>query len=176
MGFLDKIKGAGAGVLTSVDPEPGTEPQPAEEVRARLLAITGKGIEAAEEDGGVTVMWSAKVKASSPLGATYKHEVRAIHLTLDESKHVADAKCVSKSTAAEGAGGAAKLGGLLSGSASKNWSSGPQTGSETFHVVAWLGPHETSGGADESGFKFSWSDLRRPVIDAVTGAGWTYKP
>ena len=43
-------------------------------------------------------------------------------------------------------------------------------------MIAWLGPHATEGGADESGYKFAWSDLREPVIDAVTGAGWTYKP
>ena len=49
-------------------------------------------------------------------------------------------------------------------------------GSETMHVIAWLGPHRTEGGADEKGYKFSWGDLRDPVIEAVTGAGWTYKP
>jgi hypothetical protein len=43
-------------------------------------------------------------------------------------------------------------------------------------VLAWLGPHGTEGGADEKGYKFAWSDLREPVIEAVTGAGWTYKP
>ena len=31
-------------------------------------------------------------------------------------------------------------------------------------------------GADESGYRFAWGDLRDPVIEAVTGAGWTYKP
>ncbi len=43
-------------------------------------------------------------------------------------------------------------------------------------MIAWLGPHHTGGGADESGYKFSWAELREPIIDAVTGAGWTYKP
>jgi hypothetical protein len=50
-------------------------------------------------------------------------------------------------------------------------------GSEKMHVIAWLGPHKTEGGADEEGYEFSWGDtLRDPVIEAVTGAGWTYKP
>jgi hypothetical protein len=47
-------------------------------------------------------------------------------------------------------------------------------------VVAWLGTVTSGGGAEgderEASYKFSWSDLRDPVIDAVTGAGWTYKP
>ena len=41
-------------------------------------------------------------------------------------------------------------------------------------TIYWI---DTEGGADESGYKFSWGDtLRDPVIEAVTGAGWTYKP
>lgn len=55
-----------------------------------------------------------------------------------------------------------------------DWEHGQHIGSETVHVLAWLGPHKASGG--DSGYRFSWSDLRDPVIDAVTGAGWTYKP
>jgi hypothetical protein len=58
----------------------------------------------------------------------------------------------------------------------KDWQRGQEMGSETLHVIAWLGPHRTEGGAAERGYKFSWSDLREPVIEAVTGAGWTYKP
>ena len=30
--------------------------------------------------------------------------------------------------------------------------------------------------ADESGYKFSWGALRNEVVDAITGAGRTYKP
>ena len=46
-------------------------------------------------------------------------------------------------------------------------------------VAEWdevFAQHRTEGGADEKGYKFSWGDLRDPVIEAVTGAGWTYKP
>lgn len=43
-------------------------------------------------------------------------------------------------------------------------------------MIAWLGPHHTEGGAGEEGYKFSWGDLRKQVMDAVTGGGWTYKP
>jgi hypothetical protein len=64
--------------------------------------------------------------------------------------------------------------GVFSGA--QSWERSQHVGSETMHVLAWLGPHHTEGGADEKGYKFSWSDLRDPVIEAVTGAGWTYKP
>ena len=57
------------------------------------------------------------------------------------------------------------------GSASKSWERGQHVGSETLHVLAWLGPHRTRVGPDEKGHKFAWSDLREPVIEAVTGAG-----
>ena len=65
-------------------------------------------------------------------------------------------------------------GGTLS--AEKTWRSGQQWGTWTEHVISWGGRHRTEGGADESGYEFSWSDLRQPVIEAVTGAGWTYRP
>lgn len=52
----------------------------------------------------------------------------------------------------------------LEGSAwgSKNWERGQHVGTETLHVLAWLGPHHTEGGADERGYRFSWSSLREP--------------
>ncbi len=62
MGFLDKLKDKGRGVVTAAKPEDGVEPQPADEVRNRLLAISGKGIETGtEDDGRIVVAWSAKV-------------------------------------------------------------------------------------------------------------------
>jgi hypothetical protein len=169
MGFLDKLKAKGRGVLTAAEPEEGVEPQPPDEVRRRLLAITDKGIQTAEEDGDVIVAWSAKVASAGPGGAGYEHLYRAIRVSLDEDDHEASGIGLKTTTEAE-----IGLGGDFSGA--KDWERGQHVGSETVHVLAWLGPHHTEGGADESGYKFSWSDLRDPVIDAVTGAGWTYKP
>lgn len=170
MGFLDKIKEKGRGVVTAAKPEDGAEPQPAAEVRRRLLAITGKGIETAEEDDGtIVVAWSAKVASAGAGGAAAEYLYRAIRLKLDEPDHEAAGIGLKTTSDAEvGMGG--------SFAASLNWERGQHIGSETLHVIAWLGPHSTEGGADESGYRFAWGDLREPVIDAVTGAGWTYKP
>ena len=169
MGFLDKLKEKGRGVVTAAKPEDGVEPQPADEVRNRLLAISGKGIETGtEDDGQIAVVWSAKVASAGAGGAAYEYLYRALRIELDESEHEATGIGLKTSTEAE-----LTIGNF---SASLDFERGQQIGSETLHVIAWLGPHATEGGADESGYKFSWSDLREPVIDAVTGAGWTYKP
>ena len=61
-------------------------------------------------------------------------------------------------------------------SVAKDWERGQHVGSESFTVIAWLGTVSSGGAAEDGKYKFSWSDLRDPVIDAVTGAGWTYKP
>jgi hypothetical protein len=168
MGFLDKLKEKGRGIMTAAKPEEGVEAQPAEEVRRRLLAISGKGIETGEDDGEIVVSWSAKVSGAGAGGGEYEYLYRAIRLALDEGERAATGLCFKTTTEAElGADGL---------SASKSWEKGQHIGSESVRVIAWLGPHRTEGAADESGYKFSWSDLRDPVIDTVTGAGWTYKP
>ena len=122
-----------------------------------------------EDDGDIVVAWSAKVASAGAGGAGYEYLYRAIRISLDEGDREASGIGLKTTTEAE-----AGVGGTFSGS--KDWERGQHMGSETVHVLAWLGPHHTEGGADESGYKFAWSDLRDPVIDAVTGAGWTYKP
>jgi hypothetical protein len=169
MGFLDKLKEKGRGVVTAAKPEDDVEAQPAEEVRRRLLFISGKGIETAESDGDVIVAWAAKITSAGAGAAGGEYLYRAIRVSLDEQDREASGICLSTTSEAE-----ITIGGSLSGGA--GWKRGQEVGSETVHVLAWLGPHRTEGGADEKGYKFSWSDLREPVIDAVTGAGWTYKP
>lgn len=169
MGFLDKLKEKGRGVVTSAKPEEGVPAAAAEEVRQRLLAISGKGIETGMDGDEIVVAWSAKVASAGATSAGYEYRYRAIRIELDEGDHEAAGVCFKTDTEAEMSGTGA-FGG------SKSWERGQHIGSETMHVLAWLGPHHTEGGADEKGYKFSWGDLREQVIDAVTGAGWTYKP
>jgi hypothetical protein len=147
----------------------GSRRTPADEVRRRLLAISGKGIATATDDDGIVVAWSAKVASAGPGGGDYEYLYRALKIELDEGDHEAKGIGIKTTTNAE-----LTLDGGFSGG--KDTERGQHIGSETVHVLAWLGPHSTEGGAGESGYKFSWGDLREPVIDAVTGAGWTYKP
>ena len=120
MGFLDKLKEKGRGVMTAAKPEEGVPAAAPEEVEARLTAISGRGIETGRDGEEIVIAWAAKVASAGAGGAAYECLYRAIRVE--------------------------------------------------------LGPHHTEGGMDEAGYKFSWSGLRDPVIDAVTGAGWTYKP
>jgi hypothetical protein len=169
MGLFDKLKEKGRGIMTAAKPEEGVAPEPIDEVRRRVLAISGKGIETSESDGEVVVAWSAKIRSAGLGGAGFEYLYRAIQVSFDEGDRVAKGICTKTTSKTE-----VEAGGIFSGG--RQWEKGQLMGSETVHVVAWLGPHQTEGGADESGYKFSWSDLRDPVIDAVTGAGWTYKP
>jgi hypothetical protein len=169
MGLLDRLREKGRGIVTAAKPAEGVEPADEGEVRRRLMGINGKGIDTGEDQGEVVVAWYAKV-ASSGLGtASYENLYRAIRIDLDPESHTASGICVKTSTQAE-----LGVGGALSGS--KDWERGQHIGSETVRVLAWLGPHRAEGAAGEEGFTFSWSALREAVIDAVTGAGWTYKP
>ncbi len=88
-------------------------------------------------------------------------------MSLDQKKHTATGICLKTTTEAE-------LGSSLS--AHKSWERGQRIGSEKVTILAWLGPHAVGGAATEEGYTFHWSDLRDPVIAAITGAGWTYKP
>jgi hypothetical protein len=169
MGLFDKLKEKGRGVASAVPPKEGTEAQPAEEVRHRLLAITGKGIETSTDGDEIVVSWSAKLTSAGAAGAGKESLYRAVRVSLDESDHEAIGTSVETSSEA-GTG----PGGILS--AEKSWRSGQQWGTSTEHVISWRGRHRTEGGADESGYRFSWADLRDPVVEAVTGAGWTYRP
>lgn len=169
MGFLDKIKEKSEGVLTSAKPDDGVALQDEAAVRERLLAISGKGIETGEDGGEIVVAWSAKVASAGPTSGSVQYLYRAIRLELDPAENEASGICFKTDSDTEIS---------VSGNfgASKAWERGQHIGTETMHVLAWLGPHHTEGGADEKGYKFSWGDLRDPVIEAVTGAGWTYKP
>lgn len=168
MGFLDRLKGKTRGIFTSAEPEKGVPPASEEDVRSRLLAIQGSGIQTSEEDGDTVVAWSAKVAGAGVGGAEYEYLYRAITVSLDAQEHTASGICLKKTTEAE-----LDASGFTG---SKGWERGQHMGSEKLTVLAWLGPHTVEGGATEQGYTFHWSDLRDPVIAAVTGAGWTYKP
>jgi len=168
MGLFDKLKEKAGGGTSAVRPQSGVDPEPAEQVRRRLLAITGRGIETSSEGDEIVVSWSAKLESAGAAGVGKESLYRAVRLSLNEEDRVARARSIDRSSEAGGGPG-----GL---SASKSWNSGKQWGTQGERVLSWGGPHRTEGGADESGFKFSWSQLHDPVIEAITGAGWTYKP
>jgi hypothetical protein len=172
VGLFSKLKQKSRGVMTAAEPEEGVAPAPEPEVRDRLLAISGPGIETGEDDGEIVVAWAARVTSVGPGGGDYTHVYRAIRVELNPGENEASGICFKTNSDAE-------LGpGFIS--AAKDWERGQHVDSESFKVVAWLGAVASGGGAEgdgrEASYKFSWSDLRDPVIEAVTGVGWTYKP
>ena len=133
-------------------------------MKERLLAIRGRGIAAREDGDDVVVCWSAKVVSAGVAGADYEYLYRAIRVAFDPDAKTVRGICLSTATEGELDGHGLSVSG--------SWRRGQQVGAEQFHVLAWLGPHRTEGGAGEDGYRFSWSLLRDPVIAAATKAGW----
>ena len=163
MGLLDKLKEATRGAFREVKPARGAPPASHEEVKSRLLAIAEKGIQTAEDDGELVIFWSAKGMGLGEPNVSYFY--RALRIRLDDGSQTAFASGRTKDARVELADGL-RL--------SADWSAGQQFGFEDIDVLAWPGP-EGDEPADEQ-FRFSWSLLRKPAIEAVTGAGWTFKP
>jgi hypothetical protein len=163
MGLLDRLKEATRGAFREVKPARGVPPASPEEVKSRLLAISGKGVQTAEDVDEIVIFWSAKGMGLGEPNVSYFY--RALRIRLDEAAHTAFASGRTKDARAELADGL---------SLSAEWTAGQQFGFEDIDVLAWPGP-EGDQPADEP-FRFSWSLLRKPVIEAVTGAGWTYAP
>ena len=168
MGFLDTLKERSRGVMTAADPAPGTAAAPEEEVRRRLLAISGRGIDTREDGDEIAITWSATVTRSGSAQASYDHLYREVRVELEAADATAAGVCLKATAEAD------RHHGEVSGS--KKWERGQHVGSETLRVVAFGATLATEGAAEAEGFKFRWADLRQPVIDAVTGAGWTYRP
>lgn len=167
-GLFSRIRNASAGTMTAVKPPEGTPPGAAAEVRRRLLGIYGRGITTGLDSGDVVVVWGAKVEARKR-NRRHEFRYRALRLSLDATRGTATGLGFKHDSDAELASDE-----LLS--ASSDWERGPHSGSEGARVLMWLGDDgylPSPGGEDHV---FSWEALREAVIEAVTGAGWTYRP
>lgn len=101
MGFLDKLREKGEGVLTAAEPDEGVEPVSEAELRRRLLGIAGNGIETGEDEGEIVVAWMAKVAAAGAGSAGYEHLYRAIRIELDPGENEAKGVCFKTTTEAD---------------------------------------------------------------------------
>lgn len=158
------------GVNLDVPPVAGVEPMSADQVKARLLGISGLGIETHDHGDSVTVVWSAGVGGiGANTGLIVSYVYRALRLTLDPASRTVAGICLEREAELE-------IGptGFLTG----NWHKGQWVGSDVLNVGRWLGPHEVTGAAEGTGtgYEFDWAQLRDPIVEAVTGAGWTYHP
>ena len=118
--------------MTAAKPEEGVPAAPPEEVEARMTAISGRGIETGRDGEAIVIAWAARVASAGAGGAEYECLYRAIRVELDPESKSASGICLKTSADAE-----LDLGGAFSGSL--NWERGQHIGSETMHVLAWLG-------------------------------------
>lgn len=169
MGFLDALKRAAGGVGGAAQPEPGIEPVEPDEIRRRLLSISGKGIETREEGGDVVVAWSAALATAGIGEADSEHLYRAMRVSLDPATRVAYGRTEETSSKSE-----VDTASGLSLSTKKSFFRGQSWGGEK--EVVWSLGSKGEGGAGDHGYTFKWSQLRNPVVAAVTGAGWRYEP
>jgi hypothetical protein len=174
VGFVDKLKRKGRGVMTAAKLDEGAPAASPEEVSARLMAISGRGIETGRDGEEIVIAWAAKVASAGAGGASTSASIGRVHLSgvpsgarprlCERLGHLPGDRRGRRARPERRPVGLVELGAR------------PADRLRDDARAGLLGPHSTEGGADESGYKFSWSDLRDPVIDAVTGAGWTYKP
>ena len=132
-GLLDKLKDKSRGVLTAAKPEDRVPPASVDEVAERLLAIRGRGIKTSGTGDTVEVLWSAKVICAGVGGGRYEYLYRSIVVDLDPQDHEVVGLCRKTTTEAE-------VGWEGSFCGSVDWERGQHVGSETSHVLAWLGP------------------------------------
>jgi hypothetical protein len=172
VGLKDFFNDEEAGVLKPVEPEEGVAPATADEVRERLRALASDAIRVDEGDGKITVAWHAEIWNRGRMGSGNQEMVRALELTLDEAKTEVSGIGFTKDLD-EGTG-LFNIGSHHEVSEER----GQFTGGNFEKVVSNLGgEHGATGGANQDGsYKFEWKDLRHSVIEAVTGAGWTYVP
>jgi hypothetical protein len=70
-------------------------------VERRLLAISGRGIEAGRDGEEIVVAWGAKVASAGAGGAEYEWLYRAVRVELDRGSQSASGVCLKTSAEAE---------------------------------------------------------------------------
>ena len=161
-GFL----GAAAGIIKAAKPPPGIEAAPPRDVQDRLLGIWGRGITTGVHDDHIVIVWAAEVAADRQ-DAHAECRYRAVRIRLDPRTRRATGTFV-KAEKPQALDRGRRL------RRSSLWEAGTHTGAETIRVLRWLG--EEPGDPTPGDFTFSWEALREAVVEAVTGAGWTFAP
>jgi hypothetical protein len=155
------IFGAAAGVAKVAKPAPGVEPVTLREVQRRLLGIWGYGITTGTDDEQIVIAWAARVA-----GENKEYRYRAVRISLDAAQQRATGSLFHADTTER----------LIPGNQlvrSAEWTFGPPMGDERYEVAEWLGG---DGSGATGPYTFSWWALVEAVVEAVTGAGWAYKP
>jgi len=163
----------GAGWAAQVLPGP-TAPAPAAQLRQRLLAINGLDLpfQVREEPSGRLIAeWRiADARWAGPLQAGGLMRAHRVHIDLDETDH--RARVVDASSTIDWSATAAALRGnaaFFRGITFFQYERGRAVG-------LLYKPDGTWGVRDAYNYRFDLGEMKIPLIDAVTGSGWTWAP
>jgi hypothetical protein len=165
MGILDFLRGI-------KKPKEGAAVQPRAEVERRLLALNHEQVPFTVAPGGesdLQAQWKI-VDASwyeifSKAGLKKSHK---IYLRLDEGKH--EVRALEESSTVEWEAGAPRL------SVSVEKFRGRTLGSKEFGTAyAFTGINPLQFG-EAYNYRFDVSEMKDPIIDVVTGSGWSFVP
>jgi hypothetical protein len=168
VGWLDKLKGVR-------EPQEGVAPVPPEELRRRLLALNNAEVPftldpgGGGKDGDVVAQWKIvdanwyEIFAKAGLKKTHK-----IYLTLDVRD--GDARVLEESWDVEWRAGLPEL------SISAEAFRGRTIGAKSFGTAyAFKGVNPLDYGKVYE-YRFDVAEMKDPIAEVVTGAGWTYRP
>jgi hypothetical protein len=168
MGLFDKLKGI-------KEPEAGVAVVSQDDLKEKLLALNNEQVPFSVmpgpggEDGDVIAEWKIvdakwyEIFAKAGLEKTHK-----IYLTLDAKDH--EVRLLEESYDVEWSAGVPSM--SLSAEAFR----GRTLGSKSFGTgYAWKGVNPLSYGQVYN-YKFDVSEMKDPIAETVTGAGWKYRP
>lgn len=160
---------------TRVPPKPGVEPVSEEELRRRLLAINEEEVpfRVVEGKGGkIEATWRlADAKWAGIMTLNKVKELRVIQLRPCEEKKVCRALDIGKSVRATADGlemGFSLSGYFFRGVILAQWEYEVQYG------FTFRDGRIRFGKVYE--YKFDQEELKRPIVEVVTGSGWEYRP
>ena len=168
MGLFSKLKGI-------KEPKEGVAPVPADELKQRLLALNNAQVPftltagPGGKEGDVVAEWKIvdaqwyEVFAKASLEKTHR-----IYITLNQGS--GEARVLEESWDLEWTAGVPQM--KLSAEAFR----GRTMGSKSFGTAyAWKGVNPLDYGQVYN-YKFDVSEMKDPIAEVVTGAGWTFRP
>lgn len=168
MGVFDKLRGVRK-------PKVGIAPVPADELRQKLLALNNDEVPFSltagpgGDEGDLVAQWKIvdakwyEVFAKAGLKKTHK-----IYLALDEGD--GEVRVLEESWEVDWRMGVPEM------SLSAEWFRGRTIGTKEFGVAyAFTGVNPLDYGQVYK-YKFDVSEMKDPIAEVVTGAGWTFRP
>ena len=166
------VMARGASWAWEVLPAPGVAPVPAETLRSRLLALNDLGLPfqvREEPDGRLVAEWrSADAEWAGLMESGGLRDTHRVHLDLDPGAH--RVRNVDEHVTVSWSGGIAHV------SASFSFFRGISLYDYRRGVQAGLFFRDGRWRTKAYDYRFLLSEMKSPLVEAVTGSGWTFTP